>query len=105
MYTNTYRLGPTLVIVGLSAISDVNPPSGTNGGFFKILTGSGSLALAPGLSSPGFWGATLYPVGRNEVVGFNGPARFYLAAATATMIVAVTYSFSSPGISSPIAGG
>jgi len=103
-YTNSYVLGATIGVVGLSSILQVNPPLGANGGFFKILSG-GSLAIAPGLSSPGFWGATLYPVGANEIISFNGPARFFLAASSATTIVSIAYSYSSPGLSSPIAGG
>ena len=103
-YTDSYVLGSTLAVVGLSSILQVSPGAKVNGGFFKILSGAGSLAIAPGLSSPGFWGATLYPVGANEIVTFSGPARFYLAASAATMIVSIGLSYNQ-GISSPIAGG
>lgn len=105
MRTDSYIMGCTLAVVGLSSITAVNPGAGVNGGFFKILSGAGSLAIAPGLSSPGSWGATLYPVGATEIVSFSGPARFYLAASAATMIVSIGLSYSSQGISSPIVGG
>jgi hypothetical protein len=102
-YTNTYALGSTIAVVGLSSITGVFPGKGVNGGFLKILSGAGSLAIAPGLSSPGFWGATLYPIGASEIISFSGPARFYLAASTATMIASITFSYTS-GLSSPLAG-
>lgn len=103
MYTNTYLLGSTVMTVGLSGAVAFIPPSGCNGGFFKINAGGGTLYLASSFSQAP--GASLYPVGATEVISFEGPARFFLAAAGATMSVSVGLKYSSPGMSGKIAGG
>lgn len=92
MYTDTYALGSTVMVVGLSAPAVFVPPAGCNGGFFKINSGSGTLAIGSGLSQA--FGSTMYPVGATEIVSFTGPAQFFLYAASATMTVSVGLSFS-----------
>lgn len=102
---NTFRMGSTLMVVGLSNAIDFVPPANCNGGFFKIQSGAGTLYLASSYSQ--IVGATMYSVGATEIVQFEGPARFFLGAAGATMVVSVGLKFSSyQGITqSPIAGG
>ena len=102
---NTFRMGSTLMVVGLSNAISFDPPPACNGGFFKINSGSGTLYVASSFSQ--IVGATMYPVGATEVISFEGPARFFLGAASATMIVSVGLRFSNAqGITQgPIAGG
>ncbi len=90
-YTNTYALGSTNMVVGLSSIAQFVPPNYCNGVFFKKLSG-GTLALASGLSQ--VFGASMYIMGETEIVNLTGPARFFLAAAGATTVVGVGLSFS-----------
>lgn len=91
-YTDTYFIGATLVTVqtGITATAVVLG-SYVNGGFFKSTSGAGTLAI---VQTQGTSYNAGYPVGAAEVVSFSGPARFFLSAATATMIVAIAPSFS-----------
>lgn len=93
MSTDSGFLGATLVVVGtgLSQTQLINPARAQNGGFFKIHSGAGTLAILPFLGASFSMG---YPVGATEVISFEGPAGFYLGAATATMTVALVQSFS-----------
>jgi hypothetical protein len=105
-YSLTYRIGQTSMAVGLSAPAEFVPPAGCNGLWFKIHSGAGTLSIANGMSA--LWSATFYPIGANEIVSAVGPAKYYLAAASATMIVSVGLSYTSGGGSgggSIIAGG
>lgn len=81
----SYGLGATLINVGLSATVQVSPAAHQNGGFFKIASGGGTLAIVSGLSAVASSG---YPVGSGEAISISGPAVFFLAAAGATMVVA-----------------
>ncbi len=101
--TDSYLLGSTLMVVGSANAVPFIPPSGCNGGFFKIQSGGGTLYLASAFSQA--VGTTLYSIGATEVIAFEGPARFFLVAGGATMIVSVGLSFGSPGASGQIAGG
>jgi len=87
-----YQLGATLINVGLSQTAEIAAQACQNGGFFKIQAGAGTLAIVQGASSIYSAG---YPVGASEVVSFTGPARFFLAAATATMTIALVTSYSA----------
>lgn len=80
----SYGIGATLISVGLSATVTVLPSRCQNGGFFKIASGGGTLAIVAGVSSICSQG---YPVGAGEAISISGPAIFYLAAAGATMVV------------------
>lgn len=87
----TYLMGATLINVGLSATVRVMPPSSCNGGFFKISSGAGTLAIVQGMSSISTAG---YFVAAGEAISMSGPAVFYLAAAGATMTVAYCHTYS-----------
>jgi hypothetical protein len=87
-----YQMGATQIHVGLSATVMVVTQPYQNGGFFKIHAGAGTLAIVQGASSIYSAG---YAVGATEVIPFVGPARFFLAAATATMTVALVASYSA----------
>ena len=91
-YTDTYFIGATLMTVqtGITATA-VNFGAYVNGGFFKIASGAGTLAI---VQTQGTSYSLGYPIGASEVVSFEGPARFFLSAATATMVVACAPSFS-----------
>lgn len=95
----TYGMGATSIAVGLSATVRVLPPSGCNGGFFKIAVGSGgTLALVNGISSTvaGLSGPLTagYILGGGEAISMSGPAAFYLAAAGATAMVSCVFTYS-----------
>lgn len=102
LYSDTYFMGATQLVVGLSSAVQFVPPAGCNGGFFKIQSGSGTLAIIQSFAQSSYIAntavATGYLVGSGEVIPFTGPARFYLAAAGATMTVSMGLSFTS-GIS------
>lgn len=87
----SHQLGATIIHVGLSATVQVAPQRNQNGGFFKIAAGGGTLALVQGASSISSAG---YLVGDTEIISFSGPARFFLAAAGATMTVHLVTSYS-----------
>lgn len=97
-----YNLGVTQVVVGLSAtvVVDVLTVAKAIGGFFKIQGGAGTLAIVQGVSNITTAG---YLVGATEVVELQGPARFYLAAAGATMTVGLTVRYGQ-GLSGQING-
>lgn len=97
---NTYQIGVTQIAVGLSATVQVNLQTNAlcNGGQFKILTGSGTLAIVTGLSNIVTQG---YPVGTTEVYSFEGPANFFLAASSATMTIALCMNYSQGFSSTP----
>lgn len=90
-----YLLGATMINIGSSGAAEaVSAPSNCVGGFFKIKSGAGTLAIVTA-------GTSLtqgYLVGATEVVDFTGPAKFYLAATTATMVIQMVYAF-GPGAS------
>lgn len=102
MYTDTYSLGSTISVVGLSAAAAFIPPVNCNGVWFKINSGAGTLYIGSGISQ--IPGVTMYPVSLTEIVSASGPARFFFYAASATMTVSVGMSFSR-GLSAVIAGG
>lgn len=92
-YSDTYQLGATQIIVGtgISLIVQVNPDRCRNGGFFKRAIGSGgTLAIVNGMGSTA---ANGYILGETEVVSFQGPALFFLAAMGATVTVAFVPSY------------
>lgn len=98
-YTDTYYLGATNVTVGLSAAVLITSPIFSNGGFLKVKSG-GTLAI---IQSPGssYHGSTAVANGyaiTSEVPSWAGPARFYLAAASATCVASIVFSYSE-GIS------
>lgn len=80
----SYGIGATQIPVGLSATVTVLPSAHQNGGFFKILSGGGTLAIVSGISAVASSG---YFVGAGEAISISGPAIFYLAATGATMVV------------------
>ncbi len=86
----TFVMGATLLNVGLSATVRVVPPAGSNGGFFKISSG-GTLAIVQGISSISTAG---YFVAAGEAISWTGPAVFFLAAAGATVSVALCQTYS-----------
>lgn len=87
----TYAVGATLLTVGLSQTVRVIPPAGSNGAFFKIASGGGSLALVQGISSIVTQG---YVIAGGEAISMSGPAVFFLAASGATMTVALCQTYS-----------
>ncbi len=91
-YTDTYQLGSTLLVVGtgVANVLQVLPGRCVNGGFFKINSGGGTLAIVQG---PGVSFNTGYLIGTSEVVTFQGPATFFLAASAATMTVSMVQSY------------
>ncbi len=89
----TFQLGVTNVVVGLSALTQVIPSRGVNGWMFKV-AGGGTLAIANGSSAAnGF--STGYVLGAGEVVSLSGPATFFLACAGATTTVSAVASYSA----------
>lgn len=103
-----YSLGATrftvAVVTGATAPALIKVPAGSNGGFFKILSGGGTLEILPATIAGGSIGgattnvlATGYPVGGTEIVSFSGPASFYLAATGAAMVVGLTFTYSQGG--------
>ncbi len=92
-YTDTFQLGATNIVVGLTVANNVQvvPDRCVNGGFFKIAAGSGgTLALVQSL---GVTYSTGYILGNTEVVSFQGPATFFLAASGATCTVSFVRSY------------
>lgn len=83
-------MGATLLNVGLSATARIVPPANCNGGFFKVSSG-GTLAIVQGISSISTQG---YFVAAGEAISMSGPAVFYLAAAGATVSVAMVFTYS-----------
>ncbi len=90
-------IGATHVVVGLSMTVAIYPTIYCFAQNLKILSGGGTLeiitpgtTLGPGTGATG-WG-TGYPIGANEVISWDGPARFYLAATGATMIASLVYT-------------
>ena len=79
-----YALSATLLVVGLSTTVAVTFGSQQLGGFFKIQAGGGTLALVSGASAISTSG---YLLSAGEVIECDGPAKFFLAAAGATMTV------------------
>lgn len=90
-------VGATRFAVGLSQILRVTPTAYQYAQSLKILAGAGTLEIigpafsgsstAAGTSTVG-WG-TGYPIGAAEVISVGGPAVFYLAASSATMIASM----------------
>ena len=97
MQDRLFAVGATRFNVGLSAILKMTTPAGVNNVMVKILSGGGTLEIAPlpialtGTSAAG-WGIG-YPIGGSEVVSVRGPANFYLAATGATMVAAVAWGY------------
>lgn len=90
---STHRMGATQISIGLGVTATpIMPGPRQNGGIFKIISGSGTLCIVDG---PGFSTLTGYPVGSAEIVSYSGPAVFYLSAASATMTIALSPSYSS----------
>lgn len=90
---NTYQFGVTLVVIGLSATVQLNCQTykSCNGGFIKIHSGGGTLAMVNGASNISTQG---YLMGATETLRFEGPANFFLAASGATMTVSLVTSLS-----------
>lgn len=84
--------GVTQIHVGLSQTVTVSPVPYQNGGFFKINAGAGTLAIVNGASAIFSAG---YLVGATEVIPYQGPAKFFLAAAGATVTVGLVISYSA----------
>ncbi len=94
-YTDTFQLGATNLVIGtgITQVAQIFPGRGVNGGFFKIAPGSGgTLALVQGLGSSHSSG---YILGASEVVSFQGPATFFLAASGATATVSFVLSYNA----------
>lgn len=89
-----FVLGVTRIPVGLSAIVKVSVGAYEQAGSFKILSGGGTLEIVNGTTSGGAGWGTGYPLGVNEVMNFVGPATFYLASTSATMVCAFTVGYS-----------
>jgi hypothetical protein len=91
-YTDTFQMGVTNIVVGTTVANNVQimPGRCVNGGFFKIASGGGTLAI---VNSIGVTYSTGYVLGGSEVVSFQGPATFFLAASGATMTVAYVQSY------------
>ncbi len=91
-YTDTYQLGATNLIVGtgISNVLQVFPGRTVNGGFFKIAATGGTLSIVQG---PGSSFNSGYMLGQTEVVQFQGPATFFLAACGATVTVSYVQSY------------
>ncbi len=97
---NIYGCGATQIVVGLSAITRILPSAYQVATSIKILSGSGTLWIAPsGITLTGAGGASNvlagYPLGATEVFNIGGPATFYLAASSATMTAALVIGYSS----------
>jgi len=87
-----YAIGVSLIVVGLSATVETKPRAGVQSGFLRIQAGGGTLAIVNGasaISTSGF----LVPAATD--VELQGPAKFYLAAAGATMTVAFVQRMSA----------
>ncbi len=91
-YTDTFQLGATNIVIGTTVANNVQvfPGRACNGGFFKIASGGGTLAI---VQSSGVTYSTGYVLGSQEVVSFQGPATFFLAASGATMTVSFVQSY------------
>ncbi len=92
-YTDTYSMGATLMNIGtgITQVVQIVPAAGTNGGFFKLAVGSGgTLSIVSGAGVSANAG---YILGATEVVSFEGPALFWLAAMGATATVAYVPSY------------
>ncbi len=97
---DTYQVGATLVVVGLSATVQYIPSKNVNGIVVKIASGGGTLCIVQGASSISSAG---YPIASTEAFTMQGPSTFFLAAAGATMTAAVAVSYSA-GYSLPVGG-
>ena len=86
-----YGLGVSHIVVGLSATVETKPGPGVLSGFLSIHAGGGTLAIVNGASNISTEG---YLVKANERVQLQGPAKFYLAAAGATMTASFVRRFS-----------
>jgi hypothetical protein len=90
--SRSYLMGVSLIVVGLSATVSVVPREGVLGGFISIKSGGGTLSLVNGASAISSDG---YNVSATDRVEFNGPAKFFLAAAGATMTAAYVMRYSA----------
>ena len=83
-------LGMTLLPVGISVVTQVIPPRGTNGMYFGWQSG-GTLTIIQGVTGVPTGG---YVMGTTERMSVVGPLSFFLAAAGATAICGIVFSFS-----------
>jgi hypothetical protein len=83
-------LGMTLLPVGISVVTQVIPPRGTNGMYFGWQSG-GTLSIIQGVTGVPTGG---YVMGTTERMSVVGPLSFFLAAAGATAICGIVFSFS-----------
>lgn len=90
-YTDTYKMGATVISFGTSTAIQIFPGAGLNGWSFKKQSGA-TLAIVNGT---GFSVAQGYIMGDTEVMDIQGPATFFLAAGGATVTVAFAMKFSS----------
>ncbi len=98
--TDSYMLGATQMVIGLSATVQFVPSKFMNGMAIKIGAGSATLAIVSGLSAVASAG---YALGSTEVISVQGPSTFFLAAAGSTMTASIMVSYSS-GYSLPVGG-
>ena len=90
-YTNSYKLGATIISFGTSTAIQIMPSRGINGWSFKKMSGA-TLAI---VSGTGFSSAQGYIMGDTEVFNISGPATFFLAAGGATVTVGLVPSYTS----------
>ena len=101
----SFVLGSTQALVGLSAATAVIPPAFCVGGYIQQSLAAGTLWLGSGISQiPGTSGAMMWINTNNNPFEFQGPARFFLYATGASVVAQLGFKFAE-GVSSPVAGG
>ena len=90
-YTDTYKLGATIIAMTSAANVQVMPSAGVNGWIIKKFSGA-TLAIVNGISAASSAG---YVLGDTEQVVINGPATFFLAAGGATAVASLVMKYSS----------
>jgi len=85
--SRAYAIGVSHIVVGLSTTVEIVPRSGVLSGFLEIYAGSGAsnfVAVVNGISN--IWSEG-YHILEDVKFEIEGPAKFFLAAAGATMTV------------------
>ena len=89
---SAHLIGAKVLTIGASMVLAVNATSYQNGGVLKKLGTSLTVAFVDGLSLSH---STGYPLADAETISFDGPAKFFLAAAGATAQVSLLRSYSA----------
>lgn len=98
--SRVYNLGATQAVVGLSAtvVVELQKVPYAIGGWLKIYSGAGTLSIVSGPSNIVSQGVL---IGATDTFEIEGPAKFYLAAAAATMTVGIGIRYGQ-GLSSAV---